>query len=340
MRLIETVVPAPAHAIVSPVSSTGKVLLRSARWPAVLKSGANESAGTVLLCTGRSEFIEKYFEVVEELRQRGLAVVVFEWRGQGLSDRSLPNPLKGHVRSFLDYEQDLDAVVRQVLEPFCPRPWFGLAHSMGAPITLHYAARRPEVFRRLVLSAPMIEIARAPSSTSAPLLARWAVQAGLGRSLVPLGRNRALFVSTFQNNVLTSDLARFERTAALLAAEPRLGLGLPTFGWLNAAFTSMAALQRDAFTEAFRTPMLVIMPGDDRVVGLRAAERLVSRLTASAMVVVRGARHEILMERDELRTQFWSAFDAFVPGSRLSQPFVETKPAEPPRLSARRSAGT
>ena len=340
MRLIETIISAPAHAIVSPVSSTGKVLLRSARWPAASKPGASEPAGTVLLCTGRSEFIEKYFEVVEELRQRGLAVVVFEWRGQGLSDRLLRNPLNGHVRSFLDYEQDLDAVVRQVLEPFCPRPWFGLAHSMGGPILLHYAAKRPEVFRRLVLSAPMIEIARAPNSTAAPLLARWAVQAGLGRSVVPVRRDRALFVSTFAGNVLTSDLARFERTAALLAAEPRLGLGLPTFGWLNAAFASMAGLQRESFTQMFRTPTLVIMPGDDEVVGIRAAERLVSRLPASAMVMVHGARHEVLMERDELRQQFWLAFDAFVPGSRLAQPFVEDASADPPRSSAWRAAGT
>jgi lysophospholipase len=27
-----------------------------------------------------------------------------------------------------------------------------------------------------------------------------------------------------------------------------------------------------------------------------------------------GARHEILMERDEFRDQFWIAFDAFIQG--------------------------
>jgi lysophospholipase len=31
--------------------------------------------------------------------------------------------------------------------------------------------------------------------------------------------------------------------------------------------------------------------------------------------VIPGARHEILMERDAIRAQFWAAFDAFIPGS-------------------------
>ena len=33
------------------------------------------------------------------------------------------------------------------------------------------------------------------------------------------------------------------------------------------------------------------------------------------MIVIPGARHEILMERDVIREQFWAAFDAFIPGT-------------------------
>jgi alpha-beta hydrolase superfamily lysophospholipase len=28
-----------------------------------------------------------------------------------------------------------------------------------------------------------------------------------------------------------------------------------------------------------------------------------------------GAKHELLMEQDRFRSQFWAAFDAFVPGT-------------------------
>ena len=34
------------------------------------------------------------------------------------------------------------------------------------------------------------------------------------------------------------------------------------------------------------------------------------------MVLLPTARHEILQERDEIRAQFWAAFDAFMPGGR------------------------
>ena len=47
--------------------------------------------GTVCVFPGRAEFIEKYFEVVRDLRARGFAVATIDWRGQGLSDRALPN---------------------------------------------------------------------------------------------------------------------------------------------------------------------------------------------------------------------------------------------------------
>ena len=328
MNLVDMAGRVPADGIVSPVIANDGVLLRTARWPPALHLGRpTEPIGTVLVCTGRSEFIEKYFEVVEELRERRFQVVIFDWRGQGLSHRAVRNRRKGHVRSFAQYGQDLGAVVQQVLEPFCPKPWFGLAHSMAGPIILSFAASRPEVFQRLVLSAPMIEIAGLPSPDTLRLVAKWSQRIGLGKSLVPVGRRRSLFLSTFEDNVLTSDPVRFERTAALLRAEPRLLVTTPTFGWLAAAFEAMASLHEEDFALRFRTPTLVVMPGADQVVDPGAAERLFARLRASSLVMVPHARHEILMERDSLRQQFWAAFDAFVPGSMPGPALVpETLP--------------
>ena len=64
------------------------------------------------------------------------------------------------------------------------------------------------------------------------------------------------------------------------------------------------------------TPTLVIAAGGDRVVDTGAIERFAVRLKAGGLVVIPYARHEILMERDVFREQFWAAFDAFVPGTR------------------------
>ena len=63
--------------------------------------------GTVCVFPGRTEWIEKYFETVRDLRNRGFAVALLDWRGQGLSERALADRRKGYVRDFAQYEIDL-----------------------------------------------------------------------------------------------------------------------------------------------------------------------------------------------------------------------------------------
>ena len=56
--------------------------------------------GTILLQSGRTEFIEKYYEVIQEFIDRGFSVAAMDWRGQGLSDRTSKNIRLGHIDSF------------------------------------------------------------------------------------------------------------------------------------------------------------------------------------------------------------------------------------------------
>ena len=67
-------------------------------------------------------------------------------------------------------------------------------------------------------------------------------------------------------------------------------------------------------------PILMVVPGQDRVVSVAAMERFGQRLKAGISITIPGARHEILMERDGLRDQFWAAFDAFIPGTSAEAP--------------------
>ena len=63
--------------------------LRAALFP------AKNPRGSVILSGGRTEFIEKYLEVIRELVGRGFTVLTHDWRGQGLSQRLLADRLKG-----------------------------------------------------------------------------------------------------------------------------------------------------------------------------------------------------------------------------------------------------
>ncbi len=145
--------PVPEDVVTGTIKTPDGAELRFARWapPAGRK-------GTVCVFTGRSEQIEKYFETVRDLRERGFAVAMIDWRGQGHSSRRLRDPRKGYVRDFSDFEIDVETFVQQVVLPDCPPPYFALAHSMGGAVMLRVAHAGKRWFDRMVLSAPMIDL--------------------------------------------------------------------------------------------------------------------------------------------------------------------------------------
>lgn len=302
--------PVPDGAIVGQIVTADGVPLRFARW---LPPPGRK--GTVCVFPGRTEFIEKYFEVVGDLRERGFAVAVLDWRGQGLAKRLLADPRKGHVRRFADYDLDLDALMHKVVLPDCPPPYFALAHSMGGAILLRAAHQGRRWFDRTVLSAPMIRLTGRAMSGMARSTARLMRLAGMGGSYIPSGGATAVTSMPFAGNVLTSDETRYLRTAELVEANPLLGLGAPTVGWLDAAYTQMAEFADPRYPRAIRQAHLIVAAGQDVVVSTPAIEQFAIRMRAGAHVTIAGARHEILMERDIYREQFWAAFDAFVPGT-------------------------
>jgi len=303
----------PAGAEAALVQTSDGLRLRVARWDP--PENKEKRFGTVVVCGGRGEFIEKYFEVVGELLERGFAVVVFDWRGQGGSARELDNPRKGHVDDFALYERDVAALRAYLDEEGCPQPVYALAHSMGGAILLDLARRRElDFIERMVLTAPMIDF----YGLRHPRFARWLAEGldilGLGTSFIPGGGETSVSTKRFDGNVLTSDRRRYVRAGAVIAVAPQLGLGDPTIGWVNSAFRTMARFADPEFARRTLTPILVIASGADRVVDTPAIERFSSRLKAGRVVVVPHARHEIMMERDPFREQFWAAFDAFIPG--------------------------
>lgn len=78
--------PAPDGARVVWFKGTGGRELRACAAPAL---SPTKPRGTVIVCPGRTEFIEKYFEVGRELQKMGFAVLILDWPGQGFSERLL-----------------------------------------------------------------------------------------------------------------------------------------------------------------------------------------------------------------------------------------------------------
>jgi lysophospholipase len=300
--------PIPRGAVCDTVTTDDGVALRYARWP----PNRSPVRGTVVILHGRTEFIEKYFETVNDLRRRGFAVATFDARGQGGSGRLLRNRRKGHVRDFADHVNDFETMMQEVVLPDCPPPYYVLGHSTGAIVALLSAERLRTQIDRMVLTAPLFAL----TWGSPKLLARltgFLMHFGLGEAFVPGGGATLMHSQPFAGNPVTSDPDRYQRSLALIHADSSIGVGGATVGWLNAAMRACSRLAEPDFVNRVPMPVLIVLAG---IVSNLAAEEFARRVRTAAYLRIPSSHHEILMERNEVRDQFWIAFDAFIEGRR------------------------
>jgi len=301
--------PVPEGGRVHFFKTGDKVRLRYGIWPKT----DGPPRGTVCLVHGRTEFIEKYFETISDFRKRGFTVATFDWRGQGGSERLVPDkPTLGYVDKFEDYWTDLKSFHTDILLPDCPPPYYLVGHSMGGLVGLLAAARDRMMFDRMFLSAPMITIDTPLGMGGMATGFEAACFAGMGK--LPLARkgDRSPTADSFPGNVLTSDFARYMRVVDTYAACPDLEISAPAIRWVAAAMRAMNRVAAEDFPDRIKVPVLMLAAAREEVVSTPAIEHLGLRMRTGRHAVVAHARHELFMESDEIRGQVLAAFDAFV----------------------------
>jgi lysophospholipase len=305
--------PPPPGAVAVPVTTGDGLRLRA------MLAQPSEARGTVVLIGGRGDYLERYFETAREVIGRGYAVVAFDFRGQGGSQRLLANPMRNHVRRFADYEEDLRAVMSQLVLPRCPAPYYAVAHSTGGAVLMS-ALTSQSWFRRAVVTAPLVGLLYGNWPRSVVrLLVFLANAVGLGWMFLPGQAKLPLGRKDFPGNLLHGDERRWNRDSAVLEACPQLGVGGPTFAWLRAARKATARLRAMGHRTRLNCPVLLVVAGRDRVVDNAASYRLARRVSGISLIEISEARHEILSGPDAIRAQFFAAFDAFL---------GETEPAQ------------
>lgn len=286
------------------------VTLRLAHWPPPAAPRA-----IVLLLHGRTEFNEKYQETASDLIALGFDVWSFDWRGQGLSTRVLTDRQKGHVSDYDLLAEDLRAVVEHVRgdEGGAGRPMVLLAHSMGGLAAMRYLASGTTEVAAAILSAPLLGIGPGSFPTwLARVLSRLAVLFGFGGNYAVTQRQWRPVADSFRNNPLTGDPGRYATHQQWLLDEPELILGGVTWGWLDATIRACNALFQPGAAAKIAVPVMYALAGADVVVSRQAIADMAALVPGAALKTYPDARHELLMERDDIRDAFLADFDAFL----------------------------
>jgi lysophospholipase len=275
----------------------------------------------VVIVNGRTESLLKYQEVVADLVRQGYAVYTYDHRGQGLSERLLPDaPQKGHVGRFDDYVDDLQTFITQVVRPKTSARLFVLAHSMGGGIATRHLARFPGTFAAAALSSPMHQpnakiLISADASCDWFKLTGWAFStAWAGLAARPYSHK----AYEDKTNIYTHSPVRWGEVLKAEDAHPEIRLGGPTRGWADEACTASDQMISEA--GRITTPVLVLQAGADTAVTPEGQRRFCAALAHGGKarcetgqpVRFEGARHELLIEADVHRVPAMTAiFDFF-----------------------------
>ena len=258
---------------------------------------------TLVILPGRTEPAIKYAELVYDLKDQGYNIYILDHQGQGESDRLLKDSHKGHVRHFNDYVEDFSDWMSEVVVPeTINQKRYLLAHSMGGTIATLYLSKQNEVFKKAILSGPMMQINTKPySETIGRALTAILVGAGIGKKYAP-GKGPYLpSEDTFENNEATHSVVRFNMAKNLFLEMPELMLGGPTNKWVHQSLIVTKNINR--LSSNIKIPLLLLQSGKDLIVKPARQISFCGAISNCRLIHYATAYHEIFQETDEVRNE-------------------------------------
>lgn len=264
--------------------------------------------GSLLFAGGRGDFIEKYLEAKAHWHGRGWNVTTFDWRGQGDSRGDIAS---GHLDSMDVLVDDLAALFAE-WSASTPGPHVVIAHSMGGHVLMRALVEKRVRPDAAVLVAPMLQVNSGPL----PAFASWGVASlmstiGWAREPIWSRKESSGKKGSARHAILTSCAKRYDDELWWWQKQPGFDLGAPSWGWLEAAYRSCAALTPDKLRQVDR-PLLFVGTERDRLVSPDEIRRVAQLVPGAQIEMFPNAGHEVLRERDSIRLAALARIDGFL----------------------------
>lgn len=260
----------------------------------------------IVISPGRTEGYIKYQELAYDLFRCGYDIWIIDHRGQGFSGRMLEDGQRGHVERFDDYVEDFESFWQVAFTPQRYRRTFLLAHSMGGAISALFLTRHPDAVAAAVFCSPMLGIRLPMPKWLAKRITSVAERWRRIREHYAVGTGRWISLP-YAVNILTHSRVRYRLYSYHYSDYPELRIGGPTYRWVKESI--YAGEQAIAQAAKITTPLMLLQAGEERIVNNDAQDAFCQAMAqaghpceSGGPIVIKGAFHEILFERDALRT--------------------------------------
>ena len=261
-----------------------------------LQDSRNSEKGAIVISSGRTEAAVKYKELIYDLYKNGYSIYIHDHRGQGLSDRMIPNRDMGYIDNFQNYVKDLKQFYNSIIKRNNHKKYYLLAHSMGGAIGMLYLEQYPNDFNAAAFSSPMLGLSF-PTCLVIDFLTNDKPEYAMGHTDYING------IESFEKNTITNSEIRYNRMLKVYEENPKARLGGATYEWVNKSCK--------AFDEIFenyknvKTPLILFSGGEEMIVDPSAHNKFIDMLSENGNnakgYFVENAKHELFIAQDEAR---------------------------------------
>ncbi len=266
-----------------------------------------ESAkANILILPGLSEFGEKYIEFTRECLAKKYNFYIIDWAYQGRSSRYIPNAHKRHSNGYKTDISDLHYMTQNVITN--EKPIIIMGHSMGAHIGLRYLQEFPGVIDAAGFAAPMVGIKDLKYTKSA---VEWFLKnlPSIHTCYIPGGKDwYAQARSSDGKDIFSSDPLRDKIHNAWCMSVPELQIGNITIRWVFESLKSCKLLNEKFNISKIKIPVFIATAEHEKLVDNKETEKFAKQLSDVEIIELPNAKHEILMETDEIRSIFTKKF--------------------------------
>ena len=250
----------------------------------------------MILVNGRAENMLKWTELAYDFYHQGYDVLLFDHRGQGYSQRIIPQ--KGHLDEFRFYVDDMAKIIEKVTALFSYSTQHLLAHSMGALISTYYLANCDHRSNKAILSSPFYGIPLKHPIRDELIIALMNILGQGERYVFGKGDYQQTHL---EYNELTFCKTRMKWMNRINRKNPAIHLGGPTFRWVHLCLNAIKRLPK--VIPKIEIPILILQAEKEKIVDNKNLEKLTALFPNARCEVILNAKHEILFEQDKLRKE-------------------------------------